>query len=77
MAKYAVGPAMRRLWRKGIIKKDRKKLGITQTVFAEMIGVSTYTLSTWENGLSKPELEYMLLIYQALRVLKINKEASA
>lgn len=33
----------------------RKETGVTQEVFAAMIGVSVYTLRNWEQGRRKPE----------------------
>jgi len=38
----------------GIVKKIRKKLKISQSVFASLLGVETRTISNWEQGLRRP-----------------------
>lgn len=37
------------------IKQIRKKLNVTQLVFAQMIGISKRTLENWEQGKRTPE----------------------
>ena len=37
------------------VKKIRAKLGVSQTEFAMMIGVSVSTLQNWEQGRREPE----------------------
>lgn len=36
-------------------KKIRKELGLSQSKFAELIGISISTLQNWEQGRRKPE----------------------
>lgn len=36
------------------IKKIRNNLGLTQSVFAAVIGVSTKTVEAWESGTNRP-----------------------
>lgn len=37
------------------VAQIRKKLNVSQSVFAEMMGVSRYSVVKWENGTRKPE----------------------
>lgn len=34
----------------------REKLGITQTVLADLLGVSQSAVANWENGFRKPDI---------------------
>jgi DNA-binding transcriptional regulator YiaG len=36
------------------VKQKRKKLGLSQAVFAQMLNTSTVTVWRWENGLFHP-----------------------
>ena len=40
-----------------IIKKLREKLILTQTEFAEILGVSFTTVSRWEKGIHEPTIK--------------------
>ena len=44
-----------RRFRVSDVKKIRAKLGVSQTEFAMMIGVSVATLRNWEQGRREPE----------------------
>ena len=44
------------------IKQLRKKKGISQSELAELIGVKTNTVSTWERGTRKPDFEALNLL---------------
>ena len=44
------------------IKQLRKKKGISQSELAELIGVKTNTVSTWERGARKPDFEALNLL---------------
>jgi putative transcriptional regulator len=37
------------------IKLIRKRTGLSQAIFAGLMGVSTKTIEAWENGRNKPE----------------------
>ena len=39
----------------GLIKRLRKRLGITQGELAALVGVSTSAVGSWEYGKAKPE----------------------
>ncbi len=71
--KHAVGPAVQKLWNKGVIKKERKSLKVLQKDFAKMLDVPVSKLRNWEKLKPKPELEEMLTIFQTLRTLKVSK----
>ena len=43
------------------IKKLRKKLILSQTEFAELLGVSFQSINRWENGKSKPNITAIIL----------------
>jgi len=43
------------LWKITILKNIRKKLHVSQSKFAYMIGVSIDTLQNWEQGRRNPE----------------------
>jgi putative transcriptional regulator len=38
-----------------LIREIRQKLGVSQTIFAEMLGVSASTVRAWEQGKREPE----------------------
>ena len=44
-----------KLYEKEDIKKIRENAGMSQSVFAEMIGVSKKTIEAWESGSSSPQ----------------------
>ena len=44
------------------IKQLRKKKGLIQSELAELIGVKTNTVSTWERGTRKPDFEALNLL---------------
>ncbi|MDH3629287.1 MAG: helix-turn-helix domain-containing protein [Acidobacteriota bacterium] len=48
-------PTRVRRFKPSDIKKIRSRLGVTQTTFALMIGVSVATLRNWEQGRREPE----------------------
>lgn len=52
-----------------IIKQHRKKLGLTQKEFADMLSVSDKTVSRWEIGNQVPDA---LLMPDIAKVLKIT-----
>lgn len=54
-----------------IVKNIRKKLRISQTEFAHIIGVSVDTLQNWEQGRRRPEGPALAL----LKVAEANPEA--
>lgn len=51
------------------IKKLRETLGLTQASFAKKLGVSTQTISNWENGGTIPQSKY-----DAIKALKDKDE---
>jgi putative transcriptional regulator len=55
------------------VKAVRRRLGISQSQFAQMIGVSVSTLQNWEQGRRRPEGPARAL----LRVAAVNPEAVA
>lgn len=71
----AVGPGLQRLFKKGVIKKDRIKFNLSQKKFAKMLHVSTTKLRNWESGKKKPDLEQAQEINRTLRVLTIERES--
>ena len=46
----------------GFLKELRKEKGITQEQFAEIIGVSSRSVSRWETGSNMPDLDVLILI---------------
>lgn len=50
------------------IKKLRKKKGISQLQLAEAIGVKKNTVSTWERGTRKPDLNALYLLSEYFEV---------
>lgn len=42
------------------LKELRKKKGITQEQFAEMLGVSNRSVSRWENGVTMPDFDLLI-----------------
>ncbi len=56
---------------KNELKKRRERLGLTQTSFAEMIGISANTISRYETGtMTIPK--YMDLVLEALEARQIK-----
>ncbi len=56
---------------KNELKKRRERLGLTQTSFAEMIGISANTVSRYETGtMTIPK--YMDLVLEALEARQIK-----
>jgi DNA-binding transcriptional regulator YiaG len=43
------------IWQKDSIKNLRKHMGLTQSDFAEQVGVRRQTVSEWENGMYDPD----------------------
>ena len=43
----------------GFLKELRKEKGITQEQLAEVFGVSSRTVSRWENGVNMPDLSLL------------------
>ena len=42
-------------YNKDEIKQIRQKTGLSQVIFAKLLGVSPKTVEAWENGRNKPE----------------------
>jgi putative transcriptional regulator len=47
------------------VKAIRKKYGLSQSKFAEMLGISLGTLRNWEQGRRKPEGPARILLFVA------------
>ena len=47
-----------------LIKKIREKLFLTQTEFADLIGVSFETVNRWENGKFNPSMKLKKKIHE-------------
>ncbi len=58
----------------GLIKKLRKKLGVTQSEFAALLDASPSTVAFWEQGRTKPKAETKARIV-ALRALSRREAA--
>lgn len=41
----------------GLIRKLRKRLGLTASQMAKLVGVSTFSIHAWESGKTRPKLE--------------------
>ena len=54
--------------RRGNLKAERVRLGLTQTQEAELIGVSKQSISNWENALSKPSVDQAIALSELLGV---------
>ncbi len=52
----------------GRIRKARKDLGISQESLADMLGVSTQAVSTWERDENVPETKKLLVLSQVLKL---------
>lgn len=52
-----------------ILRQERKRRGMTIEDMAEVLGVSTITLSCWERGKSKPKEENRDIIRQKLGIV--------
>lgn len=50
------------------IKEMRIKLGLSQSKFADYIGISVRTIQTWEQGSRKPPKYVICLIERCLRL---------
>ena len=50
------------------LKHIRKKHGITQEEFADILAVSRQAISKWESGFGYPETEKLLIISKELNV---------
>ena len=50
------------------LKEARKQAGLKQSELAEMLGTTNKTISNWENGVSKPDLDTLSYICGALNV---------
>jgi len=46
------------------IKYYRKKLGLTQVELAEKLNVSQSTITSWENGNRRPDLDFLPVLAQ-------------
>ncbi len=46
------------------IKYYRKKLGLTQVELAEKLNVSQSTITSWENGNRRPDLDFLPILAQ-------------
>ena len=63
--KMSVNPVVH--YKAGEIKTIRTRTGMTQSLFAEFMGVSVKTVEAWESGRNQP-------IGAACRLLKLTKE---
>lgn len=50
------------------LKKYRKENNLTQKGLAELLHVAPTTLSSWEQGLSTPDMDMLVLICQVLKI---------
>lgn len=50
------------------IKKERLKRGMNQTELAERIGVTRQTVSSWERGISFPDIPMLMKLSEVLDV---------
>lgn len=51
-----------------IIKKARQHAGLTQKELAELIHAGTNTLSCWEQGVHRPDLDQLARVARACKV---------
>lgn len=63
------------------IKQLREGLGLNQTEFASMIGVSNSRISNWEKGINRPDVDLLSKICEVLHVsaddlLELNNDIS-
>lgn len=63
------------------IKQLRESLGLNQTEFASMIGVSNSRVSNWEKGINRPDVDLLSKICEVLHVsaddlLELNNDIS-
>jgi len=63
------------------IKQLREDLGLNQTEFASMIGVSNSRVSNWEKGINRPDVDLLSKICEVLHVsaddlLELNNDIS-
>ncbi|PSO67880.1 MAG: transcriptional regulator [Cyanobacteria bacterium QH_7_48_89] len=52
-----------------LVRETRTRLGLTQTQFAQLLGVSFQTVNRWENGKTKPLPMALKRIEQELQLL--------
>ena len=57
-----------------MIKKLREKLILTQTEFAELIGVSYPTVCRWETGIHEPTIKIKRLIVEMCKNNNVDME---
>lgn len=57
-----------------IIKELRLKLLLTQTEFAELLGVSFESVNRWENGKNEPTMKIKRKISELLEKNKVEVE---
>lgn len=50
-----------------LVRETRSRMGLTQTQFAYLLGVSFQTVNRWENGKTKPLPIALRLIEQQLQ----------
>ncbi len=65
------------LWNADLIKALRLHMGLTQTEFAQKLGVYQQTVSQWEKGAYSPTLatsKYLTLVAEQARFQYINRE---
>lgn len=55
-----------------LIKKIREKLFLTQTEFADLIGVSYETVNRWENGKFNPSMKVKKKIHEICQINNID-----
>jgi DNA-binding transcriptional regulator YiaG len=70
---------LRRAHKKGLklkdkIKANRKKKGLTQRAFAELLGVTTIAVCHWESGNRIPSIPALLLMTFSVDELKAAHE---
>ena len=56
------------------IKKLRTKMLLTQTEFAELLGVSFESVNRWENGKNEPTMKIKRKISELLEKNKVEVE---
>lgn len=50
------------------IRKNRKKLGVTQEYMANQLGVSAPAVNKWENGISYPDISILAPLARLLKI---------
>jgi len=51
-------------WRKDSVRSTRKMLGVTQSQFAKLVGVSPISISFWETGRSTPRTKAQVRVME-------------